>query len=301
MHSTYRAERGFTLIELSIVIVIIGLIVGGVLVGQSLIAAAAVRAQITQIEKYNTAVNTFRGKYNVLPGDMGYTNAAAFGFALGVSLYTRGASGQGDENGLIEGTGSFGSPSATQGYHVGAGEPVTFWSDLTYANGMNLNLIEGSFNAQGSTDPAWGCVASACGNAGGTTNSAVIAEAWPAAKIGGGNFVYAYSANSTNYYGLSVITGAQFGDIASSLGLSVQQAYAIDVKTDDGFPLTGHVIAQYVPSRSAWAGTASSSVAVTGSPTTCYDNAGSTANPVTYSTAQNSGITSNCALSFQFQ
>ena len=43
-------ERGFTLIELSIVLVIIGLIVGGVLVGQDLIRAAQVRATISQIE-----------------------------------------------------------------------------------------------------------------------------------------------------------------------------------------------------------------------------------------------------------
>ena len=38
---------GFTLIELSIVLVIIGLLVGGVLVGQDLIRAAGVRAQIS--------------------------------------------------------------------------------------------------------------------------------------------------------------------------------------------------------------------------------------------------------------
>jgi prepilin-type N-terminal cleavage/methylation domain-containing protein len=56
-------QQAFTLIELSVVLVIIGLIVGGVLVGQGLIRAAGVRATITQIEKYNQAVNAFRGKY----------------------------------------------------------------------------------------------------------------------------------------------------------------------------------------------------------------------------------------------
>src|SRR5580692_12405602 len=76
-----RRETAFTLIEMSIVLVIIGLIVGGVLVGQDLIRAAGVRAQISQIEKYNTAVNTFYGKYGYLPGDIPAEPAAQFGFA----------------------------------------------------------------------------------------------------------------------------------------------------------------------------------------------------------------------------
>ena len=72
-----QTDSGFTLIELSIVLVIIGLIVGGVLVGQDLIRAAYIRAQISQIEKFNTAVNTFYGKYQALPGDMNATTASA--------------------------------------------------------------------------------------------------------------------------------------------------------------------------------------------------------------------------------
>jgi hypothetical protein len=59
------------------VLVIIGLIVGGVLVGRDLIQAAAVRATITQIEKFNTATNTFYTKYNGLPGDLALSCALA--------------------------------------------------------------------------------------------------------------------------------------------------------------------------------------------------------------------------------
>ena len=77
---------GFTLIELSVVLVIIGLIVGSVLVGQSLISAAGVRATIAQIEKYNTAANTFREKYGYLPGDIKDPDASSFGLAPGVSM-----------------------------------------------------------------------------------------------------------------------------------------------------------------------------------------------------------------------
>src|ERR1035441_6872478 len=95
-----RKNLGFTLIELSIVLVIIGLIVGGVLVGQDLIRAAEVRATISQIEKYNTAVNTFRGKFNALPGDMNLTTATTFGIP---AVGTRGGTAQGDGNGVIDG------------------------------------------------------------------------------------------------------------------------------------------------------------------------------------------------------
>src|SRR3984885_3925644 len=74
-----QAQACFTLIELSIVLVIIGLIVGGVLVGQDLIKAAEIRATVSQIEKYNTAANTFQTKYNALPGDVPAAQAASFG------------------------------------------------------------------------------------------------------------------------------------------------------------------------------------------------------------------------------
>lgn len=71
-----KTQSGFTLIELSIVLVIIGLIVGGVLVGQELINAAKLRKLNSDKETYITAVNAFKLKYNCLPGDC--PNATAF-------------------------------------------------------------------------------------------------------------------------------------------------------------------------------------------------------------------------------
>ncbi len=73
------SRYGFTLIELSLVLVIIGLLVGGVLVGRDLIETASLRAYISQIQKYNAAVNAFKLKYNCVPGDC----ASASSYSLG--------------------------------------------------------------------------------------------------------------------------------------------------------------------------------------------------------------------------
>ena len=73
-------NNGFTLVELSIALVIIGLLVGGILVGRDLIESARIRTQVRQIEQLNTAANTFKNKYGSLPGDIHQTKAAQFGF-----------------------------------------------------------------------------------------------------------------------------------------------------------------------------------------------------------------------------
>ena len=72
---------GFTMIELSIVLTIIGLIIGGVMVGRDLIHAAMIRKTITQKERFEAAASTFMAEYNYLPGDL--PNAANFGFSGG--------------------------------------------------------------------------------------------------------------------------------------------------------------------------------------------------------------------------
>jgi prepilin-type N-terminal cleavage/methylation domain-containing protein len=70
------AKSAFSLVELSIVLVILGLLVGGVLAGQSLIRAAQLRAVTAQVGQYAAASKTFRDKYFALPGDL--PNATSF-------------------------------------------------------------------------------------------------------------------------------------------------------------------------------------------------------------------------------
>jgi prepilin-type N-terminal cleavage/methylation domain-containing protein len=61
---------GFTLLELSIVIVIIGLVIAGITAGQSLVRQAGLRAVFDDVAKFNVAANSFLLQYDALPGDI---------------------------------------------------------------------------------------------------------------------------------------------------------------------------------------------------------------------------------------
>ena len=296
-----KIKSGFTLIEMSIVLVIIGLIIGGVLVGRDLIGAATIRAQISQIEKYNAAVNTFRGKYGFLPGDIPDPVAGQYGFLA------RGPfPGEGDGNGIIEGAFAFG-PGGNSGVAEGSGETIMVWVDLSTAN-----LIDGGFHT-------------ATPNTYQGSISGTALNGWlPQAKLGQGNYVYAWSgginvltvSDSLNYFGLSAVQQIDYGGssryIWSTAGLSVLQAYAIDSKMDDGLPQTGRVTAMYLgfdlgPYWAAGGGGARSNSwgaadtsATAGSAVTCYDNGGFVG-VQHYSMEQSGGANMNCALSFKFQ
>lgn len=233
-HSTH----GFTLIELSIVLVIIGLIVSGVLVGQDLIRTAGVRAQVTQIEQYNTAVNTFRGKYDCLPGDC--EKATTF---FGTSWPGWALSNQnGDGNGLILDD-SY-SPANTFPFRMTMEVPIVF-AHLFLAgmadccNSANLNTT------------FFG---------GGTQSAGAV---YPATKIGAGGFVPMYMNGRNGWWlgmGNSVpaspcgggntmdYLNMQAGGPCSSVGglLTPQQARAFDAKVDDGSPITGNVYVAWV-------------------------------------------------------
>ena len=64
-----QQKHGFTLIELSIVLVIIGLLIGGILVGQALIKSAELNRVVSEFQQYKIAIHNFENKLKCLPGD----------------------------------------------------------------------------------------------------------------------------------------------------------------------------------------------------------------------------------------
>jgi len=90
-------NKGFTLIEISIAIVIIGLLIAGVIKGSGLIEGAKVNNAITLAQDLSVAVNAFKQQYHLLPGDMAVT-AADFPTVSAGCQYTGGLT----NNGLID-------------------------------------------------------------------------------------------------------------------------------------------------------------------------------------------------------
>lgn len=267
---------GFTLLELSIVLVIIGLIIGGILVGQDMIKAAEVRATVGQIEKYNSAVNTFRSKYNAIPGDIPQQAAGNYGF---LQLTVASTDGAGDGNGLIEGGGA--------GLTVPQGETLLFWRHLSEAN-----LVDGSLGQVGNSNivAATGLVTGAV-----TTVSTSI----PPTKINLTNYLVVYAQGGFNFYQLMPISGvdATPAYTFNTTGITPQQANNIDLKLDDGLPNTGIVIARFLTGVNLVATWAAASTI-----DTCMTNGANATDPAnTYNLNRDlGGNDPSCSVRFRF-
>lgn len=116
-----RDAKGFTLVELAIVLVIIGIILGAVLKGQELINNAKVKRAYNQQREVMAAIYTYYDKYQKYPGDDN-TVAGRTGFG---GLYSGG-----DGDGLIEGGLSFTCPTTSPA----ATETCGLWEHLRAAN-----------------------------------------------------------------------------------------------------------------------------------------------------------------------
>jgi prepilin-type N-terminal cleavage/methylation domain-containing protein len=97
--NTPARQKGFTLIEIAIVLVIIGLLLGGVLKGQELINTARVRAMNNTVDGITAAWFSFQDRYRSFPGD--YLDAQSQVNLPGPPGSATGPAG-GNGNGLVD-------------------------------------------------------------------------------------------------------------------------------------------------------------------------------------------------------
>lgn len=156
-------SNAFTLIEMSIVLVIIGLIVASVVVGQKMIEQAKLNRIASDLKKYETAVLAFQVQYNGIPGDL--SNAYSFWGSDCASDDSGNCNGDGNGNvdidagvgredmafwhhlGLAKFTGSFEYLSATVA--LGRNMPESPFTNVGYwgylgLSGKDLCLVTGS-------------------------------------------------------------------------------------------------------------------------------------------------------------
>lgn len=227
-------RQGFSLVELSIVLVILGLLTGGVLAGKTLIRASELRAITSEQQRYFQALRAFQGKYFYFPGDM--VNAVQFWGAQAGST----VDGYNATCAALDDT----TPSTTtatcngngDGFITTAGasryESFRAWQQLA-----NAGLIEGAFTGvqgpQGTID-------------------GVIGSNIPASRLSNvGWSVYAWSAAAATYWfdhpmgNFLTIGKDHSGNSYVQDGfLSTEEAWNLDTKMDDGLPGTGKVHAQ---------------------------------------------------------
>lgn len=210
-----NSESGFTLVELAIVMIIIGLLIGGILKGQELINNARVSSSVTQIKGAEAAINTFRDKYAALPGDI--ANAAARLPNCNAICASAPVAGLG--NGFIGPAGDVGAA----GTMAATTEQGVVWIQLALAN-----MLTGNVNP------------SAAGWA--------AATAVPDFNLGGKMFVANAAGAQTGIDGASALTGhilaagsANLGAVMGVETIRVSFIQGIDNKMDDGQPNAGSV------------------------------------------------------------
>ncbi len=233
------ASKAFSLVELSIVLVILGLLAGGVLSGQSLIRAAELRSVSSDMARYQTAIATFRDKYFALPGDM--PNATAFWGAAHTTLdtcKTTASTGKLTCNG--DGNGSIGRGTGN------CYERHRFWQHLA-----NAGLVEGSFS--GIAGPAGECHATLTTNPPNTMRSRLSNAGFSVTGDASEMIPENHATYFAGPYSTRLFFGAQKDSQASAMfgdALKGEEAWNVDTKLDDGKPAYGNV--QTYKNASQW-------------------------------------------------
>jgi hypothetical protein len=112
-----KYNLAFSLIEISVVLIIISFIVGGITVGSNLVRQSYLKAVISEFNSIQTAINNFYTTYNALPGDFAYAgNLWSSNAACPNSVAPVGCNGNGD--GIINFNGPTGSETFRSWQHL---------------------------------------------------------------------------------------------------------------------------------------------------------------------------------------
>ncbi|MBT4878201.1 MAG: prepilin-type N-terminal cleavage/methylation domain-containing protein [Alphaproteobacteria bacterium] len=215
-------KKGFSLVELSIVLIIIGMLIAGVSSGSKLIGQAKLRAVISDYNTYKNAYNTFYLTYDVLPGDMSATGALAFfGVTNKSSTCTSSTISYASEDNILLSM---------------VDSPMSFWH-------MKLaDLIGGNYDGEYLTAEEVGVTVGTSGynsNAGFSFFTLGLdCNQWGYSN----NEVYEMSYK--NVLALGKIQTANF-HVADNSVLKPVDAYNIDNKLDDGLPNSGIILADH--------------------------------------------------------
>jgi prepilin-type N-terminal cleavage/methylation domain-containing protein len=223
-----KNKEAFTLVELSIVLVIIGLIVGGVVGGQSLVASSRINKTITEFSQYKTAYNAFQLQYDAIPGD----------FAEGFDYWD-------------DGTNNICGTDEVSGHRScnGNGDNLMQINDGVRAfkhlqlSGIMPNVEIAGFLGRFYLRPCAGerCIHSE--NRNNVPNSAILDDS----NVGWVFASHDYIGSDTNWYGKTgnwLQLGAEVSWwLLDGGAITPRQASIMDKKIDDGSPVRGNIAA----------------------------------------------------------
>jgi prepilin-type N-terminal cleavage/methylation domain-containing protein len=213
-----KAEAGFTLVELSIVIVIIGFLVAGIAAGANMVKQAQIRSVITDMQSYQTSYNGFVGRYNKAPGDL----EVASTYWPGAANCSVSGTATGDNNCNGNGDGTI-DASAT----AASDEVAAALKHLQLAGFIGAGIAAVP-DAIAALTPGSNAPSSKITGAGFTmAGTTALTRGAGAASIG-------FGAGSTNYLYLGKNPGTTVTNNLTAGAVAPEDAFNIDAKLDDG-------------------------------------------------------------------